>query len=86
MDSAYCATGPNRAWWTSDAGDELLAAAELCRTRCPVLQQCRAWSGRRKWAPGIAIAGRVVLGRAPRRTTSTPPLPPPVSDHDRSTS
>jgi hypothetical protein len=45
LPGAFCASGvlpPD--WWTSSRADETEAACHACRTRCPVIIQCRDYS------------------------------------------
>lgn len=40
MDRAYCATAEDADLWHSDNTEDTWAAKKLCRTACPVVEQC----------------------------------------------
>lgn len=40
MERAYCATAENADMWMSDNTEDTWAAKKLCRTQCPVVEQC----------------------------------------------
>jgi hypothetical protein len=62
--AAYCATDPDA--WSLKPGraDLARAAADACTDRCPVLDQCAAWSAQHEWV-SVVVAGRIHNGQPP---------------------
>ena len=65
MGRARCADRPDL--WC-DTGDPTVraAAADTCRTGCPVLTECRGWAADKQWS-GVVIAGWAADPLIPRK-------------------